>query len=206
MRSFSRLWLPTILFLVSMNVFANDASPLTKLVGQFAGSFSSAEQARGDHNFQSTVLNIVRFWPDKSDGVWLYAEQALPGGLRHPYKQTVYQLVARDDGSFECRFYDLVDPVAATGGWKNTTIINNFSTNDLRARENCTVILRAESDGSFKGITEGKGCANIRGAAYATTAITVTDKQITLWERGYTANGTQIWGSVHGGYVFKKIE
>jgi hypothetical protein len=206
MHFLARLLVSTLLLTVAVSGISAPEEPLLALASNMQGTFSSAEQARGDQNFQNATLTIVRFWPDRTDGVWLYAEQALTGALRHPYKQTVYHLTAREDGSIECQFFDLLDPIAATGAWKDTTVINNFTPADLRARENCLVVLRAQPDGSFRGITDGKGCTNIQGAAYATTEMTISSQQITLWERGFHTTGKQIWGSVHGGYLFKKSE
>ena len=67
-------------------------------------------------------------------------------------------------------------------------------------------MLHVQPDGSFKGGTEGKGYSNtLRGASYATMEVVVSEKQMMTWDRGYNASGTQVWGSIHGGYEFKKL-
>jgi len=69
------------------------------------------------------------------------------------------------------------------------------------------VILRKTADGVFEGSTVGKGCASeLRGASYATSEVRITPEQLLSWDRGFDAQGKQVWGATKGGYVFKKIK
>ena len=194
------------LFLFTGRMLA-EPSALDHLTIFLTGAFSSTDQARGDQNFRDATLHIAPIWTDRTDGPWLYLEQALTDAPAHPYRQSIYQLVARPDGALEVRIFELPDPIAATGAWKDPTLLAPLTAGNLVSREGCTLILRLQPDGSFKGGTEGKGCSNtVRGASYSTTETTVTFQQLITWERGYNAAGAQVWGSVHGGYVFKKAE
>jgi CpeT protein len=199
------------LFLLSSLLLAGRAfaepSVLEHLTVFLTGTFSNADQARGDQNFRNTTLHIAPIWTDRTDGPWLYGEQALADAPAHPFRQFIYQLAARTDGAFEVRIFDLSDPIAATGAWKEPTRLAGLNPAKLSPREGCTLVLRFQGDGSFKGGTEGNGCASsLRGAAYATTEANISSQLMTTWERGYNTTGTQVWGSVHGGYAFKKIE
>ena len=186
---------------------AAEPTALERLAACLTGTFSCADQARGDQNFRDVTLHVAPIWTDRPDGPWLYAEQALPNAPDHPYRQRIYQLATRPDGTLESRIFDLPDPIAATGAWKDPTRLARLTPADLTTHEGCTLILHAQPDGSFKGGTEGKGCVNtLHGASYATTEITLTAKETIIWERGYNASDTQIWGSTHGGYIFKRIE
>lgn len=61
-------------------------------------------------------------------------------------------------------------------------------------------------DGSFVGRTEGNGCASeLRGAAYATSEITLTASEMVSWDRGFNSAGKQVWGAPTGGYRFKRL-
>ena len=196
----------TCLFLLTVYAAAEPTS-LERLAANLTGTFSSADQARGDQNFRDVTLRVAPIWTDLTDGPWLYAEQALTDAPAHPYRQRIYQLTSRADGSFESRVFELPDPIAATGAWKDPARLAKLSPADLATHEGCALILHAQSDGSFKGGTVGKGCANIlRGASYVTTETTITAQVTITWERGYNASDTQVWGSIHGGYVFKKVE
>jgi len=182
-----------------------EPSALEHLSVFLTGTFSNTDQARGDQNFRDAMLHITPIWTDRTDGPWLYLEQALTDAPEHPYRQSIYQLAARADGALEVRIFELPDPVAATGSWKDPALLARLTPASLTPREGCVLILRLGPNGSFKGGTEGKGCSNtLRGASYSTTETTITYQQLITWERGYNAAGTQVWGSVHGGYEFKK--
>lgn len=184
-----------------------EPTTLEHLTVFLTGSFSSADQARGDQNFRATTLHITPIWTDRSDGPWLYLEQALADAPAHPYRQLVYRLANRADGTLAVHVFELPDPIAATGAWKDPTLLSRLTHDKLVTREGCTLVLRLQPGGTFKGGTEGTGCASsLRGASYSTVETDISNLQIVTWERGYNAAGTQVWGSIHGGYVFKRIE
>ncbi len=200
---------PILIFLVSLLVVgrvAAEPSALEHLTVFLSGRFSNADQARNDQNFRNHILHIAPIWADRADGPWLYAEQALADAPAHPHRQLIYQLVTRDDGTLELRIFDLPDPISATGAWKDPDRLANLSPANLTSRQGCSLLLR-QAGGSFKGGTEGKGCSSdLRGASYSTCEMAVTNLQIVSWERGYNATGIQVWGSIHGGYVFKRVD
>lgn len=195
------------LLFLSTRLLAAESSAAERLAAFMSGTFTNAEQARGDQNFRDVTLHVARIWIDRTDGPWLYAEQALTDAPDHPYRQRIFQISQRADDSMVCRLFDLPDPIAATGAWKDPAHLATLAPADLTSHPGCILILRTQPDGSFKGGTEGKDCAGtLHGASYATTEITVSPKVTSSWERGYDTGGTQVWGSVHGGYVFKRIE
>jgi len=58
-------------------------------------------------------------------------------------------------------------------------------------------------DGYYTGSTVGKLCeSNLRGAAYATSEVTVKSDRIISWDRGFDNEDNQVWGAEKGGYVF----
>lgn len=179
---------------------------LERLASLLAGSISSAEQAAADKNHRNVVLHAVRIWPDRTDGPWLYAQQAPADAVDQPYRQRVHQLARRPDGSFESRVFTLADPVAATGPWRKPAPLADLTLAALTSRDGCTVFLHPKPDGSFVGRTEGKGCASeLRGAAYATSEITLTPAEIVSWDRGFNSSDKQVWGAPIGGYRFKRL-
>jgi hypothetical protein len=193
------------LLLLSPKILAGPPG-LDSLAADLSGTFSSADQARGDEHFRDLTLHVVPVWTDRRDGPWLYCEQSLTDAPDHPYRQRLYQLAARADGAFEIRIFDLPDAVPLTGAWKNPTLLAGLNPASLTPQPGCILVLRCQPDGSFKGGTEGKACANtLHGATYATTEITVSEQQTVTYERGYNAGDTQVWGSNRGGYIFNKI-
>jgi len=185
-------------------VFA-DPTSLARLATCLTGTFSTAQQARGDNHFRDVTLHVVAIWSDRTDGPWFYSEQSLTEVPDHPYRQRISQLIARADGAFEIRLFDLPDPIALTGAWKDPSLLVKITPASLATSDGCSLILRAQPDGSFKGGTEGKAClSTLHGSSYATTEITVSEQQTVNWERGYNASDRQVWGSTRGGFIFKK--
>jgi hypothetical protein len=193
--------------LLGTRLLADEPTAVERLTSFMTGTFSSAQQARGDQNFRDVTLNVARLWSDRLDGPWLYAEQALTDAPDHPYRQRIFHLSPGSDGSVVCRVFDLPDPIAATGAWKDPARLAKLSPDALTSRDGCDLVLRPQPDGSFKGGTEGKAClSTLPGVAYTTNMTAISAKETITWERGYNASDTQIWGSLHGGYIFKRIE
>jgi CpeT protein len=193
--------------LITSRAFAAEPSLLEHLTVFLSGSFSNADQARGDVNFKSAVLHIAPIWADRTDGPWLYGEQALADAPAHPYRQFVYQLAATSENTLEIRLFDLPDLIAATGAWKDPARIASLTPERLRPRPGCTIVLRLQPNGIFKGATEGRGCTDgSDDTAYSTIEAAISSQSVMLWERGFNAAGAQIRGSIHGGYTFKKAD
>jgi len=192
--------------LLAPKIIAGSTS-LQRLTTAMIGSFTTAEQALADQDCRNITLHVSRIWSDRSDGRWLYLEQALTDAPEHPYRQFIYQCTAREDGDIEVHIFNLPDPIAATGAWKNPALIDKLRPADCTLQRDCTLIIQAHPDGSFTGKTAGRGGASeLRGASYATTELSISTQQIKIWDRGYNARGTQVWGSINSGYLFKKFE
>jgi len=77
----------------------------------------------------------------------------------------------------------------------------------LSLKEGCAVLLKRVSDALFEGGTIGNGCtSDLRGASYATSEVTLTPDKLISWDRGFDAEGNQVWGATRGGYVFDRIK
>jgi hypothetical protein len=173
------------------------------LVGWMTGSFSSAEQAAADSAFYDIRLEMVRVWPERSDGWWMYIEQAVAGHTDAPYRQRVYRVTEVESDLFKSAVYALPEPEVTVGAWRDEVPLEGLSPEDLELRAGCAVFLRRDSSGAFAGGTIGRGCASgLRGAAYATSEVVVTPGRIESWDRGFDESGEQVWGAEKGGYVF----
>jgi len=136
-----------------------------ELAGWMTGSFSSAEQAASDPSFFDIRLHMTRIWPTRSDGPWLYVEQAAAAKLNEPYRQRVYRLVAQGDGTIESRVFTLPgDPLRFAGKWAAPADFETLKPEDLELRAGCSLYLRRTSDGAYVGSTQGQGCESSLGA------------------------------------------
>ncbi|MBI2515761.1 MAG: chromophore lyase CpcT/CpeT [Opitutae bacterium] len=196
-----------LFFLLSATRALAGDTPMERLTSLLVGSFSSGDQAYADRSYRNATLRCVRIWPERTDGAWFYAEQALQSAPEQPYRQVVYQLTATSEGALELRSFALPDPIALTNAWREPVRFNKLVPSDLLAREGCTLTLQVQPDGSFMGTTTGQGCSSdLNGAAYATAELTIAPDRIVSWDRGYNAAGRQVWGPLNGGYVFKRVE
>jgi CpeT protein len=203
-----RASLLSLLLLGSLNAAAAAAdATVARLATLLTGAFTNEAQAHSDFNYRPVVLHVVRIWPERMDGPWLYLEQALANAPTQPYRQQVYQLAATGEGQIEVRVFNLRDPIALTGAWSEAKRFEGLSPDNLVARAGCSLHLKAQPDGSIKGATEGNGCVSeLRSAASASTELTVAEHELVIWDRGFDAAGTQVWGPAFSGYVFTRVE
>lgn len=171
-----------------------------------AGHYSSAAQAAADPAYFDVRLHIVPIWPDRTDGPWLYVEQAMANAQDKPYRQRVYRVLALPGDRAESVVYELPgDPLAWAGAWRDPSRLNALDPALLVARTGCSVVLEYAGAGTLKGGTKGSDCGSqLRGASYATSEVTVTAGELNSWDRGFDAAGKQVWGAVTGPYRFIK--
>lgn len=181
------------------------AKDLETLADWMIGSYSSAAQAEGDEDYYDIRLEMVRIWPSREDGVWLYVEQAVATALDRPYRQRVYHLSGPRDGVFSSDVYTIPDPLRFAGVWREEDPLAELSPDDLEARTGCTVFLRWNGE-FFEGGTRGNGCASdLRGASYARSEVRAYPDRLETWDRGFDADGNQMWGAENAGYVFRRV-
>jgi hypothetical protein len=179
------------------------AGEIDLLAKWMTGTFSSAQQAEADTNFFDIRLEMVRIWRDRTDGYWIYVEQASAKSLSRPYRQRVYHVTGPVDSVYMSDVYTIPDPMDYAGQGRDPDALSDLKPADLTMRDGCTVYLRRQPDGSFKGGTRGNDCeSTLRGASYATSEVMVTYDRIVSWDRGFDEKGGQAWGATTGGYVF----
>lgn len=183
--------------------FSND---LEMLANYMYGTLSSSAQAKADTNFMDICLHMTRIWDHRTDGIWMYVEQAAAEKPGEPYRQRIYRLSEEIPGIFESRVFEMPDPVKFVGAWKSTDQLNGVHPGLLTERTGCSIFLVKNPDNSFSGSTRGKEClSSHRGADYAVSIVFINRDGMVTWERGFNNDGNQVWGSENGGYIFKKI-
>lgn len=178
---------------------------LNQLAGWMAGQFSSADQARVDPGYYEVHLTVFPIWNERTDGYWLYVEQAMSFALTQPYRQRIYHLTAVNEDTFESRIAEIPNKERFIGGWNNPEVFDTLSEEELEWREGCSVFLKWNGVG-FSGSTDGMKCATtFNGASYATSIVEVTEGALVSWDRGWDEQGGFVWGAWRGGYVFTKL-
>jgi len=177
-----------------------------KLLEFMTGSFSSLEQALDDSSFFDIRLEMVPIWKERSDGYWLYVEQAVASHLSRPYRQRVYFLQQLGDTAFESIIYEMPEPEKYANQWRTEKPLGDLTPDSLIVREGCSIIIQCEGDSVFVGSTVEDNCkSNYRGASYATSEVRITSNTLYSWDRGFDSTDTQIWGAAGSGYIFNKI-
>ena len=184
---------------VSKAQFSTD---MMKLAAMMQGSFSSEQQSKVDSTYFDIRLQIVPIWEQRTDGIWMYVEQAVAKMQDKPYRQRVYRLTELGNGKFESAVYTLKSPLRFAG---KAQLVNQLNPDSLTLKDGCSVILKKESKKKFVGGTEGAKCpSDLKNASYASSEVFITPKMMVSWDRGFDKEGKQMWGAQKGGYRFVK--
>jgi hypothetical protein len=176
---------------------------LLRLADWLTGSFSSAAQSAEDQRYFDIRIRAVRIWEQRGDGVWIYIEQAAADALDRPYRQRVYHVTRLAEDLFESRVYALDEPLQHAGCWREERPLAELGPDDLLDRQGCAVLLRRIDGDRFSGSTLGRLCTSgLRGASYASSEVEVRADGLTSWDRGFDADGVQVWGAEAGPYRF----
>lgn len=170
------------------------------------GTFDSRDQAARDpENYYEIRLVTIPIWPERTDGRWLYVEQASFSALDRPYRQRVYHLTSVEDGGVRSDVYELPgDPLAFAGAWtRPDDAFAGIGPEALALRDGCSIRLVPADGGGYTGATVGDGCpSSLGGAAYATSEVELRDGLLVSRDRGWDAEGVQVWGVTGDGYRF----
>lgn len=178
---------------------------LEDLAQIMVGHFSSRAQSEADEDFFAIQMILAPIWEDRTDGHWLYVEQATEARPDAPYRQRVYQ-VTRETGRLVSHVYELPgDPQDFVGAQAHPEKFAGVQPTDLVLREGCSVFLERVGPEAFSGGTEGNGCTSDWGEAkYVTSEVQIDASGIRSWDRGFLGSGEQAWGAVSGPYVFDR--
>lgn len=195
----------TVAWCVSMPVFAED-DPRDAYFELTTGSFTSAAHAARDKRYDDIVWHLAEVQPDDPTGArWLYAEQWAKGG-EAPYRQRLQRYTVTADGGIAVRPFRIPDAETYVGAWQEPARFGGLNPSDLTAADGCDVVIARTGPKRFEGGTRGQGCqTEWRGASYVVSRSLVTADKLVNWDRGFAADGAQVWGPVSGGYEFRRV-
>ena len=179
---------------------------LAAFAKMMAGTYNSAAQAKRDTDYFSINLVMHPIWEERTDGKFMYVEQAMSSKLEKPYRVRVYQLEHPRKGVFTSKIYMIKDEKSFFGLHNDVAKQKALTFDKIEIKDGCTVTL-AEKAGVYTGGTDADKCpSSLRGAKYATTKITMKAGELVSWDQGFDAENKQIWGATKGGYVFVKVQ
>lgn len=189
---------------LTLAVSAQRTRALEQVAYAIAGSYSSAEQAKADSSYLAMELEVVRIWHKRKDGAWLYVEQAHADNKEKPVGQWMYRLSQVNDSTFTWDMLSIRNALEFRGAYAETAGLLSLSIDSLERREGCTITLHKRGQ-LYVGSSKERQCTSTQGdAAYASTEVVLTNKRLVIWERGWNAEGKQVWGGEVGGYVYLK--
>lgn len=204
----------------------------TRLIGTYRASLTTGNTLLPER----IHLNINPIWPSRTESErWLYVEQASEHSKNKPDRQLIYRVFcagkegwANVDGDkpWCARFPDILidtsrylycievftlpdNANAYAGGWQSRStldMINALDPASLSPKRGCEIYLVERLPGVFIGGTRANSCAfDTPHTTYVTCEID-TSSDITIWERGYSDSGVQVWGPIDGGYRFEDVD
>lgn len=200
----------TAFFVTSQSVSAQVTDVTREFAQLTGGSFTTAAQAKDDPAYAEVEAEVVRIWQDRTDGIWMYQEQAIisyegkgsPEAKSRPYFQRIFRLMTTGDKILVRENYELADPKIAVGAYKDPSKLSNITPKDL-ILGGCANRIERVAKGYWRAnITT---CANTyRNATHMTSLSVYTDDTLANWDRGFDAEGNVVWGPESGGYIFKR--
>jgi hypothetical protein len=171
------------------------------------GRFDSSAQAARDDRYFEVQLNACDVEAADVGGNVVYVEQAMLTSLDAPYRQRIYLVEERSEEVVSVVFeLDAPEQVVGICDFNAADRAQAIARRTLSPLSGCEVAL-TPSDGGYVGGTREQDCVNsFSGAVYATSDVTLTETQVITWDRGYDAQGRQVWGATAGAYVFDRVE
>lgn len=151
------------------------------------------------------TMQLVDAGRSPEPSLYLYQEQAMVTAPDRPYRQRVLKLSQTPDGeAVESFGFRLVDDESWAGLCDRPTSDRVMTAGDL-GEATCGLRLEPEGD-EYWGSTPEGGCpSQYQGASYTTNTVHLTETTMETWDRGFDAEGNQVWGAGEEGYEFVDI-
>ncbi len=194
--------------LKSTNLFALP-TPVATVASHLVGIMDTSAQAAVNSeraNVQMVTCRVKLQDTNASvnipDSIFLYQEQALSHRLNQPYRQRFLRLALSKDGKMvESKAFK---PIVEENwiGFCNQREDRRLVSVEEIIDVDCSVFL-VPQDGNIVGTTQAGGCSvNFRGAVNFTNTIILHSDGMETWDRGFDAQGNQIWGAKDESYQF----
>ncbi|AGY56502.1 chromophore lyase CpcT/CpeT [Gloeobacter kilaueensis] len=138
--------------------------------------------------------------------IYLYQEQAMSKELGDPYRQRLLRIAPSPDGqAVESAGFKLVDQKAFSGFCNKPPAERLVPQAALDTAPTCVVLIQPEGE-NYRGKTPGDGCpTRVRGAERITNEIVLYKDGMDTQDRGFDAQGHQVWGAKEQPYQFRRL-
>jgi len=188
---------------LSSPVYALPQANVDTVAQHLMGIMDTSAQAQQISEVPSVRMTTCEVTVEGANERFLYQEQALTRNLNQPYRQRFLRLSLSNDGEMvESRTYEPENPetwISLCEQPREERIIERDRITDA----NCSVYL-VPWHNLYIGHTQPGGCpADFRGATQVTNTIVLYGAGMNTWDRGFNAQGEQVWGAESRPYQFR---
>lgn len=182
-----------------------------EVVDHLVGIMTTAEQAVANSKAPDVRMTTCKVRVQGAEAAlagettFLYQEQALSTKLSEPYRQRFLRIApSRDRQSVQSLSFRPANAETWKGLCSQPEVQRTVSRKEL-GMPVCSVFLK-RSGAEYVGRTPIDGCpANVRGAVRITNRIVLHDAGMDTWDRGFDAEGNQVWGAATDSYQFRRM-
>lgn len=188
--------------ITSMPIERQVAEVSARLEGVMTTSAQAAANAKAP-DVRMTTCRVRAV--DAPAFVLLYQEQAMSVSLDKPYRQR-FLLIApsSDQKTVESLTFKPTEPKSLTGLCSKPEAERVVPFKLSATGADCRVLLKPVGE-DFVGNTPEQGCpANVRGAVRITNTVTLYKDGMDTQDRGFDAEGKQVWGAKESSYQFRR--
>jgi hypothetical protein len=198
----------SLLFVPSSQVWGQSLSidaQVREVASYLIGAMDTSTQAAIDRRAPDVRITTCPIRVGDTEALFLYQEQALSLTLNRPYRQRFLQIASTVDNRVESISYKPTHPEAWIGLCNQPNVDRTVPLPEL-GETVCTLILQRNGEG-YVGTTPEEGCtANYRGAVRITNQVQLTQGTMETWDRGFDAQGQQVWGASDESYQYRDID
>lgn len=181
---------------------------LEQLATFMQGSFRNEAQALSDSSFFDLSLEVRQIWPERTDGYWLYMEQALTAARENPFRQRVYHLAQAEGDTILLSVYAIAGSFQYAGAYNNDSILSSIQADSLQHKIGCHLYFTPQdAPQRYMGVNKPGSCeVQVKGVSYLMSEVTVFADSLYSWDRGYNDKDEVVWGANSGGYKFTRLQ
>lgn len=188
---------------ITPSAIALPPANVTEVAEHLIGEMDTSAQAAQITEIPNVRMTTCEVTVEGINGQFLYQEQALVRNLSEPYRQRFLRLTLVDNGkTVESHAYKPQTPDTWIGLCQKPQG-DRVVEGDRLTDANCSVYLVPWLD-LYIGHTQAGGCpADFRGAVTITNTVLLHDRGMNTWDRGFNAQGEQVWGAESRPYQFR---
>lgn len=185
---------------------------LEDVAARLEGTIDSSRQSMLDRDYVDVRVTQCQITINDAPGYlkpskFLYVEQALSLSLDAPYRQRVIKLSldSMNRRGVVSSIYEInLSPDQVLHLCSKDAADRVMKWSDLKD-VHCSVYMHKIHD-LWVGETQSGKCPNDYGdAKFASSIVRLSRTGMYSWDRGWDAEGNQVWGAVKGGYNFEKM-